>query len=146
MSFRHSGQAKYRTFSSIAPDSEGGTNDGIPRIPACFSRSAQICSTDAVSAHSPWQPGHSRKLVVPRTTGFISVRQRGQGSGLFSSTSFLSSFAPQCEQNLEPTKVIPKQAGQATVARRAPQCSQRVASLEAEAPHMGQFNVSADMI
>ena len=36
-----------------------------------------------------------------------------------------------------------KQEGQATVARRAPQCSQRVASLVAAAPHIGQFRVSA---
>lgn len=32
------------------------------------------------------------------------------------------------------------------VARRAPQCSQRVASDSAGAPHMGQFSVWADMI
>jgi hypothetical protein len=40
---------------------------------------------------------------------------------------------------------MPKQEGQATVARRAPQCSQCVASLVAAAPHIGQFKVSAGM-
>jgi hypothetical protein len=39
--------------------------------------------------------------------------------------------------------MIPKQPGQATVASRAPQCSQQVASLDAAAPHIGQFKVAA---
>jgi hypothetical protein len=38
---------------------------------------------------------------------------------------------------------MPKQEGQATVARRAPQCSQHEASLVAAAPHIGQFKLSA---
>lgn len=40
---------------------------------------------------------------------------------------------------------MPKQDGQATVANRAPQCSQEVASEEAAAPHIGQLSVSAAM-
>jgi hypothetical protein len=39
--------------------------------------------------------------------------------------------------------IIPKQDGQATVARRAPQCSHREASVAAAAPHIGQLKVSA---
>jgi hypothetical protein len=38
--------------------------------------------------------------------------------------------------------IIPKHDGQATVARRAPQCSQLVASVAAAAPHIGHFKVS----
>jgi len=41
---------------------------------------------------------------------------------------------------------MPKQEGHATVAKRAPQCSQRVASVAAAAPHIGQFKVSAGII
>lgn|GEM_PF-3362108 len=52
---------------------------------------------------------------------------------------------PQCEQNFAPRKIIPKQEGQATVARRELQCSQRVASEEAAAPQLGQFNDCAAM-
>ncbi|MST95069.1 MAG: hypothetical protein EXS33_07355 [Pedosphaera sp.] len=40
---------------------------------------------------------------------------------------------------------MPKQDGQATVANRAPQCSQDVASDEAAAPHIGRLSVSAGM-
>jgi hypothetical protein len=58
-------------------------------------------------------------------------------------TSVRAALAPQCEQNFSPMNIMPKQDGQATVARRAPQCSQRVAALEAAAPHMGQLSVSA---
>jgi hypothetical protein len=39
---------------------------------------------------------------------------------------------------------MPKHEGHATVASRAPQCSHCVASLDVEAPHIGQFNVSAE--
>jgi hypothetical protein len=42
--------------------------------------------------------------------------------------------------------MVPKHFGQATVASRAPQWSQRVASVEAGAPHIGQFSVSAGMV
>jgi len=52
---------------------------------------------------------------------------------------------PQCEQNFAPRKIIPKQEGQATVASRELQCSQRVASEEAAAPQLGQFNDCAAM-
>jgi len=40
---------------------------------------------------------------------------------------------------------MPKHDGQEMVASRAPQCSQRVASVEADAPHIGQLSVWADM-
>jgi hypothetical protein len=62
------------------------------------------------------------------------------------STSVRSTRAPQCEQNFAPRKIIPKQEGQATVASRAPQCSHRLASLEAGAPHIGQLSVWAGII
>jgi hypothetical protein len=39
--------------------------------------------------------------------------------------------------------IMPKQEGQATVARRAPQCSQRAESVCAGAPQEGQLRVSA---
>jgi hypothetical protein len=55
-------------------------------------------------------------------------------------------LAPQCEQNFSPANINPKHDGQATVASRAPQCSHRAASVEAAAPHIGQFSVSAGMI
>jgi hypothetical protein len=38
--------------------------------------------------------------------------------------------------------IMPKHFGQATVANRAPQCSQFGASLVTAAPHVGQLNVS----
>jgi hypothetical protein len=41
---------------------------------------------------------------------------------------------------------MPKQAGQATVASRAPQCSQRGESDEAAAPHIGQLRVSTGTV
>jgi hypothetical protein len=39
---------------------------------------------------------------------------------------------------------MPKHEGHATVASRAPQCWHSVESLDTEAPHIGQFNVSAE--
>jgi hypothetical protein len=57
-----------------------------------------------------------------------------------------SIFAPQCWQNFEPVKIMPKHEGQATVARRAPQCSHAVAALAQGAPHIGQLSVEASMI
>jgi hypothetical protein len=51
--------------------------------------------------------------------------------------------APQCEQNFAPRNIIPKQEGHATVASREPQWLHFVASVEAEAPHIGHLRVSA---
>jgi hypothetical protein len=73
------------------------------------------------------------------------TEQRGQSSTLLVGSTALAAAAPQCEQNFEPRNIIPKQAGQATVASRAPQCSQLGASVRADAPHIGQFKVSAAM-
>jgi len=42
--------------------------------------------------------------------------------------------------------IMPKQAGHAMVASRAPQCSHFEDSVEADAPHIGQFNVMAAML
>ena len=41
---------------------------------------------------------------------------------------------------------MPKQTGQAIVASRAPQWSHLEDSVEAEAPHIGQFNVAAAIV
>jgi len=72
-------------------------------------------------------------------------RQRGQGIGASAVTSARAAGAPQCEQNFAPTNIIPKHEGQEIVASRAPQCSHFVASVEAEAPHIGQLSVWASM-
>lgn len=92
----------------------------MPRTADWRSRSAQICWNDEVSAQIPPQPGHSESPAPPTTTAFISARQRGQSSeaGVLSPRSAL---APQCEQNFEPIKIVPKQDGQATVASGVPQ-------------------------
>jgi hypothetical protein len=71
--------------------------------------------------------------------------QRGHSWGTASVTSVRSAGAPQWEQNFAPRKINPKQEGHATVASRAPQCSQHAASEAAGAPHLGQSRVSADM-
>jgi len=55
-------------------------------------------------------------------------------------------LAPQWGQNCWPENIMPKQEGQDTVARRAPQCAQQVASVAAAAPHIGQFKVAASII
>ena len=61
-------------------------------------------------------------------------------------TSVRTASAPQWEQNFAPRNINPKQEGQAAVAKRAPQWSQRDASVAAAAPHIGQFRVSASMV
>jgi hypothetical protein len=71
---------------------------------------------------------------------------RGQRCFVSSVLEALAAGAPQWEQNFAPRNIIPKQAGQAIVARREPQCWQFAASARADAPHIGQFNVSALMI
>ncbi len=72
------------------------------------------------------------------------VLHRGHGAGFASSVGLSRSpLAPQCGQNFWPMNIIPKQDGQATVARRAPQCSHFEASVAAAAPHIGQLKVSA---
>src|ERR1700677_1599880 len=116
----------------------------MPSTAACFSRSAQICRNVSSSAQMPSHCGHSCRLLPPITTAFIPTLQRGHISWAASATSCRSAFAPQCEQNFAPANISPKQDGHATVANRAPQCSHCVASLAAGAPHIGQFNVSAE--
>jgi hypothetical protein len=75
----------------------------------------------------------------------MSTLHRGQGSCVASSTSVRDIAAPQWEQNFAPLNMVAKQDGQATVANAAPQCSQRVASLAAGAPHIGQLSDSTAM-
>src|SRR5436190_14360555 len=120
-----------------------GNGAATPSTAACCSRSMQICCSDAVSAQMPSHLGHSRKFVFPITTASRFTLQRGQTSGASAGTSVRATAAPQCEQNFAPAKTIPKQEGHAMVASRAPQCSHFVASDEADAPHIGQFKVSA---
>jgi hypothetical protein len=76
-------------------------------------------------------------------TACISMLQREQRSDAAPETSSRAALAPQCEQNFAPTNIMPKQEGHAIVARRAPQCSHWLESLDAAAPHIGQFRVSA---
>ena len=73
------------------------------------------------------------------------TRQRGQSWRAGAEASARWARAPQWEQNFAPKNIMPKQAGQAMVARRAPQWSHRVAALEAAAPHMGQLSDWADI-
>jgi diadenosine tetraphosphate (Ap4A) HIT family hydrolase len=89
--------------------------------------------------------GHSNNSVSPISAWLSETRQRGHFS---SETSFSSRLAaaPQWEQNLAPMNIMPKQAGHAMVASRAPQCSHFEDSVEADAPHIGQFNVMAAML
>lgn len=84
-------------------------------------------------------------VVVPMVTSRVLTRQRGQGHSVVAGVSTRCTGMPQCEQNFAPRKIIPKHAGQATVASRELQCSQRVASEEAAAPQLGQFNAWAAM-
>src|SRR5271170_1253857 len=121
--------------SSIATVSTG-CDVGMPSTAACCSWSAQICCTESASAQTPSHCGHSSKCALPITTACISKLQRGQSSGASAASSVQSAFAPQWEQNFEPTNIIPKHEGQATVASRAPQCSHRGESGEAAAPHI----------
>ncbi|MEI2722676.1 MAG: hypothetical protein V9H26_03770 [Verrucomicrobiota bacterium] len=73
------------------------------------------------------------------------TRQRGQGQTALARVSTRCTTIPQCEQNFAPRKIIPKHDGHATVASRELQCSHRVASEEAAAPQLGQFNDWAAM-
>ena len=66
INFRHSGQGRYRTLSSFAPLAGASPGWVMPRTPACRSRSAQICSREAVSTQRPTHFGHSRNVVPPR--------------------------------------------------------------------------------
>jgi hypothetical protein len=74
------------------------------------------------------------------------TRHLGQRSILSVATSSRAIAAPQWEQNFAPTNTIPKQDGHATVANRAPQCPQEVASEATGAPHEGQFMASGVFI
>src|SRR5439155_21353877 len=103
---------------------------------ACPWRLAQICSSEAVSAQIPSHRAHSRKVAPPITTAFMADWQRGQSCRVWAAASGRAAGEPQWEQNFSPTTIYPKQEGQATVARRAPQCSHRTASVEAAAPHI----------
>jgi hypothetical protein len=75
----------------------------------------------------------------------VFTRQRGQVQVSLALVSTRCTSIPQCEQNLAPRKIMPKHSGQATVARRELQWSQRVASEETAAPQLGQFNDCAAM-
>jgi hypothetical protein len=91
----------------------------------------------------PSQAGHSHKLILPTCTDFISSLHLGQSILPVMGVSARCATAPQWEQNFDPTNIMPKQEGQATVASRAPQKLHFVESDEAAAPHEGQRRVSA---
>ena len=82
-------------MGSIAPDSTVVRETAVPSTTACFSRSAQICSSAAAVAQMPSPRGHSRRLTFPMTTEVNSIWQRGHGSGGASATSVRSALAPQ---------------------------------------------------
>src|SRR5581483_6492926 len=96
---------------------------GMPRTTDCFSRSAQICSKVALSSQMPSHLAHSSSLTPPKVTAPIGTLQWGQLRAVSVSGAGCSTFAPQCEQNLEPSNTRPKHEGQAMVASRAPQWS-----------------------
>jgi hypothetical protein len=80
---------------------------------------------------------------VPRS---IDTRHSGDGhSQSEAAPRHCTAGLPQCGQNFASWNIIPKQAGQAMLARRAPQCWQFGASLDAAAPQLWQFNVRAFM-
>src|SRR5580704_1680978 len=113
---------------------------------ACVSRSAQIRCRVSTSSQMPSHVPHSKRCVVPTLTFFKAALHRGQSRVSEAAASLRSPLAPQCEQNFAPANIIPKQNGQATVARPAPQKLQRVESDETAAPHEGQRSVSTGMV
>ena len=120
----------------------------MPRTAACFSRSAQISWNVSASIQMPSHLVHSQEVRVSDLYGLQNFHGHAGKDGPQPQGRCPSDppFAPQCEQNFAPSKIIPKHEGHATVASRAPQCSHEVASEAAGAPHIGQFNVSACMI
>src|SRR3954468_10759985 len=114
---------------------------------ACCSRSVQICSKENLSTHNPWHLPHSLSIALPmviRVSEGCSLHL-GQVKTVASPTS-RSTRSPHSGQKRAPKKIMPKQDGQATVASRAPQCSQFGASVRVGAPHIGQLRVFASGI
>jgi hypothetical protein len=75
--------------------------------------------------------------------GFISVRQRGQFLAGKSAAAIASAAAPHRGQCLLPRNIIPKHAGQETVAKRELQYWHWVESDDTAAPQLKQLRVSA---
>jgi hypothetical protein len=64
---------------------------------------------------------------------------------LVCSLSHWTAGLPHWGQNFEPWNIMAKQAGQAMLANRAPQCPQFGASLDTAAPQLWQLSVFAFM-
>ena len=78
-------------------------------------------SSRLVSSQMPKQRPHSLSSVSPSLTRSSGTEQSGQLSPVSPSTGPRDAAAPQWGQCLLPANIMPKQDGQATVARRAPQ-------------------------
>ncbi|HKP46595.1 MAG TPA: hypothetical protein VJT50_08340 [Pyrinomonadaceae bacterium] len=75
-------------------------------------------------------------------TAFIFTRQRGH-SKTDAVASGTTVVLPQRGQCLLPAKIIPKQKGHATVAKREPQNLHTGSAVSVAAPQLGQLSVSA---
>ncbi len=133
----HSGHGTYFTLL-ISPPETVVAGVAVPRTADCCSRSAQIFSNDLASTQSPSQREHSRNVVVPITTDFISIWQRGHKRAAMSALSGTTAAAPHRGQCLLPRNIMPKHEGQEIVARRDPQNAHNDASVELAAPQFGQ--------
>jgi hypothetical protein len=142
INWEHSGQGTYFTLLISRPGVVG-SGAAVPRTADCCSRSAQIFSNDPTSTHRPSQRVHSRNVVGPITTDFISIRQRGHRRASRLELSGTTAAAPHRGQCLLPRNIMPKHEGHEIVARREPQNSHRGASDELAAPQFGQCKVSA---
>src|SRR5437773_11033379 len=104
----------------------------------CCSRLAQIRSNTATSTHRPPHRSHSRMGSLPMVTEAMSLLQRGHFSTESSAAVVSAAAAPQCGQCRLPINIIPKQEGQAMVARFDSQYWHRGESEEIAAPQLGQ--------
>src|SRR5581483_6348534 len=116
---------------------------GRARAMLAASRSSQICWRVVESTHMPSQEGHSKRLRLPIWTEFMADLHLGQGSGVPSAEWSGWATAPQWGQNFEPTNIMPKHCGHATVASAAAQNLHLAESEEMAAPQLGQWRVSA---
>ena len=121
-----------------------GFNDD--RIGVIKNENMVVDVSDTVSARKAKGPQRVMEEIIE---GWRKYRKRFEKvlaaeSGVPLSTSVRSAREPQRGQNFCPTNIIPKHDGHATVARRAPQCSHRVASVDAR-PGMLQLRVATQL-
>ncbi len=77
ISCAHRGHGTYLTGAASSAVLSGA-GEAPPSTADCCSRLAQILSNDCTSNQSPWHLSHSSTAVVPKRTGQISIRHRGQ--------------------------------------------------------------------